>query len=160
MDIKIQHDLTRLELDFPTVIYACQHMDSGSTLAELFERKSESDDYVFCELNTNDYPDLKKGLEDETCVEEISEWIDSRDIEPSAGSLADTCHEYANNLTDAAEAENGVEDDLDIRMYLGFMLLHDLAGRYQRLSSKYDKLITEHRRLTEDFQKKFMPKEG
>ncbi len=158
MDVKIQHDLLRLELDFPTVIYACQHMDSGSTLAELFARKSESDDYVFGELNTDDYPDLKKGLEDEECVEDISEWINGRSVEPSAGALADTCHEYANNLTDAAEAENGVENGLDVRMYLGFMLMHDVASRYQRLSSEYNKLVKDHGRLTEDFEK-FMPKE-
>lgn len=159
MDVKIQHDLIRLELDFPTVIYACQHTcDSGSRLAELFERKSESDDYVFCELDTDDYPDLKEGLKDKTCVEDISEWIDSRTVEPSAESLADTCHEYTNNLTDAAEAENGVENGLDIRMYLGFMLLHELGRRYRILSSEYDKLVEEHKRLTEDF-KKFMPKE-
>ena len=158
MNAKIKHDLAKLKRDFPIVIYACQHMDSGSTLAELFERKSESDDYVFCELDTDDYLDLQEGLENDECVEEISEWIDSRNVEPSARSLADTCHEYIDNLKDIAEAENGVENELDTRMYIGFTLLHDLADRYQKLSSEYNKLVKKHRRLNEDF-KKFMPKE-
>lgn len=158
MDVKIQHDLLRLELDFPMVIYACREEDSGAALAELFDRKSESDDYLFCDFDINNYPDLKRGLKDKACVEEISRWMDRCNVEPSAEDLADACNEYIDSLTDAAEAENGVENDLDIRMYLGFMLLHDLACRYQELSDRYNKLVTEHRRLSEDLEK-FMPKE-